>query len=478
MSILSRHRFYWYFACSISILLALNLTRATIIASAPAVPKSTSLTVLYTNQENGQIRSCNCTKFRFGGYGREATFIKQIRASGKTPILVDGGDMIGRVEGEQERLKTQTAFKAIDAIKYSALIPGENEVLYGIGNCRALSPSTSVPFVLANVSDRKTGKPLSPNPYVVCRNGSQRVAIIGLLGQNLIENETMVGIAIEDPMKALTRVSKAVKRSADITLVVSHSTIEDARRLARSGYADIIICTHTSGKVMMPNAGNSSIDAPIEKIGKCLLIESGVRSGWSVGRLDIVFEHGKATASTNCLYYLGRGYSEHPDIVRLYDSYNKRLAELSINQHRELRSQVEASLAKNGIDLAKLRKPKVFAGAEACMKCHPSAYDAWTKSQHAHAFNTLKKTKQEYDPECIECHTLGAATRGGFINAKETPEFANVQCESCHGHGMSHSTQPKGDYRQVSEETCRSCHTDDYNPNFDYKSMWGRIEHK
>ena len=62
---------------------ALALLVASVVLASPdkaANPKRvSSFTLLYTCSATGQIRSCNCTKFRFGGYGREMTLLKSIR---------------------------------------------------------------------------------------------------------------------------------------------------------------------------------------------------------------------------------------------------------------------------------------------------------------------------------------------------------------------------------------------------------------
>src|SRR5205807_2439093 len=51
-------------------------------------------------------------------------------------------------------------------------------------------------------------------------------------------------------------------------------------------------------------------------------------------------------------------------------------------------------------------KPK-FAGSETCQSCHKHAYQVWSKSKHAEAYDTLVTAKnpsnRQYDPECIVC---------------------------------------------------------------------------
>ena len=50
----------------------LSVLAATVIAVSSEQPTNPrTLTILYTSRARSQIRSCNCTKFRYGGYGRQ-----------------------------------------------------------------------------------------------------------------------------------------------------------------------------------------------------------------------------------------------------------------------------------------------------------------------------------------------------------------------------------------------------------------------
>jgi predicted CXXCH cytochrome family protein len=164
----------------------------------------------------------------------------------------------------------------------------------------------------------------------------------------------------------------------------------------------------------------------------------------------------------------------------LYNEYNAKVAEVTAGQQNALKAQFEDLWKSRGIDPSKRRREKPYSGAVACKACHQEAYDMWatTTSRHANAFATLKKTGQQSDPECVSCHTTGAMQRGGFTNTKDTPDLINVQCEACHGGGTSHAAKPIAGFGAVSEDLCRSCHTEAYNPDFDFEQMLKLIPHK
>jgi hypothetical protein len=123
-----------------------------------------------------------------------------------------------------------------------------------------------------------------------------------------------------------------------------------------------------------------------------------------------------------------------------------------------------------------------YVGSEACMGCHSSSYEIWKRSKHATAINTLIKQNRHEDVNCVECHVLGFKSDGGYVNQQLTPQFANVQCESCHGPRREHVMMP-GKKNNLSskidpKKSCAECHTPPHSPGFNSDSYWKSIEHK
>ncbi len=78
-----------------------------------------------------------------------------------------------------------------------------------------------------------------------------------------------------------------------------------------------------------------------------------------------------------------------------------------------------------------------YVGVKECAECHEKAFEAWTKTGHAHAFKVLTE-KYEKDPKCLKCHTTGYGAPSGFKDAKSTPDLKGITCETCHGPGSKH----------------------------------------
>ncbi|MFT4709040.1 MAG: tetratricopeptide (TPR) repeat protein [Planctomycetota bacterium] len=121
--------------------------------------------------------------------------------------------------------------------------------------------------------------------------------------------------------------------------------------------------------------------------------------------------------------------------------------------------------------LPRIDSKGVFAGAEACDRCHSEQYEFWLGTRHSRAFATLEATDQESDAECIGCHTIGYQMEGGFDRPSRAQGFENVQCAACHGGGLSHMAggmSPMLPGLISSGYTgCARCHRDEHDPLFE-----------
>ena len=127
---------------------------------------------------------------------------------------------------------------------------------------------------------------------------------------------------------------------------------------------------------------------------------------------------------------------------------------------------------QGAMGLLRIQSPTpIYFGTMACRSCHTGVHDSWTNTAHAGAFETLKRIRQDKNPNCLPCHTVGYGLPTGFINESSTPELAGVQCENCHGPAGRHlfdtddlSARPKV---TIAAETCGGCHTDFHHPTYD-----------
>jgi predicted CXXCH cytochrome family protein len=118
----------------------------------------------------------------------------------------------------------------------------------------------------------------------------------------------------------------------------------------------------------------------------------------------------------------------------------------------------------------------VTAKKTTCGACHAGQQVDWKESKHAIAWASLKANPGAQD-YCNDCHTVsgkGNLTNGDQLvayAATKDPRYQDVQCESCHGGGLEHVTdpsemQPKASIHTASDATngCGECHSDTHHP--------------
>jgi predicted CXXCH cytochrome family protein len=120
-----------------------------------------------------------------------------------------------------------------------------------------------------------------------------------------------------------------------------------------------------------------------------------------------------------------------------------------------------------------------------CGNCHVSRQGQWESHAHSDAWNTLEASGHAQD-FCRTCHTV--SENGNLTdapagwNAVQTDVYHDVQCESCHGPGITHVQAPdagtaplasiQGD--TLGPASCGTCHSGTHHGFFD---DWSKSRH-
>ena len=410
--------------------------------------------------------------------------MKSIREKADNLVLFEGGDAI-EWTGFQSDLKAEVTARALKLIGYDAMIPGEDEIGKQGKRYVELLEQGPVRIICANFH-KDGGDKLTYLPYVVVTTkGKLKVGIIGLISPSVGRafQQAEFASSVSDPKDALKAVLGEVRKKADFVVVVYHGPFDEANKLVDEGIGLIVATHRTSREILFPdnNSETNEVTVPIEKRASTFLANAETSTNWSLGRIDLELDSNRRVKSAaHKLFYLDRRYEEDPDMVKVYDEYNTKVKDAVLTASAKFKKDMEDMLKKRGINLEQIRtrlRKSPFVTANKCKECHKEIYEIWSKSRHAKAMETLKKTKQEFDPECISCHATGVVVRNGFTNMLETPELANVQCEACHGPAEKHVASPAKGFGKADEHSCRSCHTDERNPDFDYAQKWAKIMH-
>lgn len=105
-----------------------------------------------------------------------------------------------------------------------------------------------------------------------------------------------------------------------------------------------------------------------------------------------------------------------------------------------------------------------YVSDKKCYLCHKLQAKTHLKDAHANSFKSLKDNRQENNPKCLSCHTTGYGKPGGFVDAKSSPDMADVGCQACHGPGSAHienglsKEQKRKTIDLNMSNSCQNCH--------------------
>jgi predicted CXXCH cytochrome family protein len=120
-----------------------------------------------------------------------------------------------------------------------------------------------------------------------------------------------------------------------------------------------------------------------------------------------------------------------------------------------------------------------------CGNCHVEKQADWEGTGHAEAWETLQASGHA-NASCEGCHTVNeygntVADTAGF-NATGEERYHDVQCESCHGPGLTHVTSPTQSNIPLPPlnvgvdltEGCGECHSGPHTP---FVEEWSQSRH-
>ncbi len=236
------------------------------------------LTVVFSSDLLGKVRSCGCVIEDMGGLGRWATFTGRIRESVDNLVVVDAGDAFGADLSFTEK-EAELAFDAMNVVGLDAFAPGETEFVFGLPFLRGVASRATFAIVAANVVDPVTGEGIFGAPYTVkTLKGGLRVAITGVL-DDAIRFPAYIDVSTFRVLPAIETIKKLVpemRTKADFMIVLSHMGMERSLELARQvGDFDLVVVGH--GKPVIKK---------LEKQGKSIMLATG-GSGQFIGRIDL-----------------------------------------------------------------------------------------------------------------------------------------------------------------------------------------------
>ncbi len=408
------------------------------------------IAIAYTNDVRGEIRSCGCATHDLGGLGRRATFMKVFRDTTEADVLlVDAGDFFS-ASINYGKEKAELTLKSMALMNYDGVVPGENDLGFGIDYLRLRAHAIGLPVLACNLFDAHADTLFFPASREVTLASGLRAGLVGAVSAavKLPPQVAPGSIEIRDPVASVQTAVDAIRPRVDVVVVLTHMSRNEVTKLAESlKGVDVVVNGHEG--------------LPMRKVkrwGEPYVLQVAAK-GMHVGVANATLGRDKRVAwLTNQTVGLDKTFADDEAIAKLFTAYDM-----------EVVAREKASLPTGAV--------VKFAGADACQACHAAIFEQWKGTGHAHAFELLTSQKREFDRDCTPCHTTGFFKEGGFVNASITANLSGVQCEACHGNGSAHAKAPTVKTDTVAKSACRSCHTAEQTPEFEFTKFWARIDH-
>jgi hypothetical protein len=149
------------------------------------------------------------------------------------------------------------------------------------------------------------------------------------------------------------------------------------------------------------------------------------------------------------------------------------------------RPQGEPPVAANGM----IGYGDEVAGQTVCGNCHAQPQAQWSGTRHAGAWETLQASGHAQEL-CEACHSVSelgnAATAPSGYTATGASRYRDVQCESCHGAGAEHVSDPEAIQPRpaisvfasdgTTYQNCAECHNGTHHPFVEQWSLSGHSQ--
>jgi len=203
------------------------------LGSSISLGNGVSLTLIYTSNTLGEVEPCGtCPEGGdSGGLPRRSHYLKTVKEEVKNLLILDGGDALiisyfsQPSEREKARRRAEFVLKLYETLGYHALNIGDTDLGLGVEYLKTLQKISKIPFLSANLKEKKTGRPILKS-HLVKEVDGMRIGIIGLLTPDIhsfIQKELKTYF-IEDPIKASLETINRYLADCDHIIALAHLT--------------------------------------------------------------------------------------------------------------------------------------------------------------------------------------------------------------------------------------------------------------
>lgn len=207
-----------------------------------------TVTILHTNDMHAHVEPTLIRRVPYGGYARQATLIRQVRAKEKNVLLLNAGDTFqGTLFFNVYEGLADLAF--MNAVKYDAMAIGNHEFDKGPGTLSTFVDNATFPLLSANLNVEMEpllkGK-IAPSTVVIV--DGQKFGVVGCTTPDL-PNISSPGpnVRMKDlQISVQTAVDGLTRQGVNKIVVVSHCGFSEEKNLAtKLRNVDVIVGGHS-----------------------------------------------------------------------------------------------------------------------------------------------------------------------------------------------------------------------------------------
>lgn len=396
----------------------------------------------------GFLQACGCAAEQVGGLTKKATLVQRITQEadkeGIGCIFIDGGNLAGDIE------RSEVILECLKYLGCKAVLMGEAE--WSLGEkfeqaCKEREMKCVGVNVDGKEENQQQEKIASVKEFEVVEIGKIKVAVSCFYGYASVLGKRIANLV----QRRLTNLLKALqKQGIDFLLLFNYlkGRNEELVDFLNEGAKGISVLLISEGADKVAQYRNVwTIPMPKQE---------------EVCAIDVEVLGGKVRGVSVSSHKVTAELPEEPGVLKLVSDYYLRQQELVLMK---------------GVKSAEEWAMRKYASARECLDCHYKEYLIWDKSKHREAFQVLQE-KKRIVKECLVCHSEFYRRYGGIDLNKEEARNG-VECSSCHGDAVAHSTFGlKGNVeRGKGKDLCLTCHTPEHSPNFNYEDGISRIKH-
>lgn len=209
-----------------------------------AAQQSATITIL---QVNDVYEISPVDNGKNGGLARVAARVKQERTRNPNSLFLIAGDFLSPSLDSKE-FKGEQMVDTLNAAGLDIAALGNHEFDVDLPTLSKRMSESRFPYLAANVYDKNNPQRrlAGVKPYVIHDFGPVRVAVIGLLTTETATKATYgTSVIVRDPIAAGVRLARQLRRQGvDVIIALSHLSMCEDKRLARSADVDLILGGH------------------------------------------------------------------------------------------------------------------------------------------------------------------------------------------------------------------------------------------